>query len=139
MIECRYMKPSAKTRLGLDKKFQKVIKTPASFDFFLAIHDFIKYIELNPSLAESLSPRIKANRELDIANKYIYLKKIYHGLEDVNIKSDSDLGHARYFAIRELNLIQNNNVSDNTYFWKKRELFRKLAEEIYQRLNANYS
>ena len=133
------MKPSTKTKSGLDRKFRKVLKTPASFDFFLAIHDFIKYIELNPSLVESLSPRIRVNRELDIADKYSYLKKIYQGLEDVNIKSDLDLGHARYFVIRELNLIQKNDFSDSNSFWKKRELFRKLAEEIYQRLSTNLS
>lgn len=121
----------------LDKKFQKVLHTPASFDFFVAIHDFIEHIELNSSLSDSLSSRIKPNRELKIPNKYSYLKQIYQGLEDADIKSDADLGHARYAAILQLNRIRNKDVSESISFWKKRELFRKLTGEIYKRLNPD--
>ncbi len=131
------MKLSGKVKSGLDKKFQKVLKTPAGFDFFVAIHDFIKYIESNSSLSNNLSSRIKTNRELNIPNKYSHLKQIYQGLEDANIKSDTDLGHARYAVILELNKIRRKDVSESNPFWKKRELFRKLTEEIYERLNAN--
>jgi hypothetical protein len=130
------MKLSGKTKSDLDKKFKKVLQTPASFDFFVAIHDFIKHIELNPSLLNGLSARIKINKELDIAGKYDYLKRIYQGLEDISKKSSNDLGHARYAVILELNRIQNNDVSDSNSFWKKRELSRKLATMIYERLGG---
>ncbi len=128
------MKLLKKVEISLGKKFEKVLKTPASFDLFVAIHDFIKYIELNPSLLNNLSPRIKSNRELHIPNKYNYLKQIYQGLEDVNIKSNVDLGHARYAVLLELNRIRNKDVSESNSFWKKRELSRKLTGEIYERL-----
>ncbi len=133
------MKPIGKTRSGLDKKFQRVLQTPASFDFFVAIHDFVKYIELNPSLSGGLSLRLKANQELDIPNKYSYLMQIYQGVEDINIKSDVDLGHARYAVIRDLNRIQGNDVSESNSFWKKRELSRKLTDEVYKRLIMHLS
>lgn len=124
-----------KVKANLDKKFQKVLKTPAGFDFFVAIHDFIEYIELNSSLSDSLSSRVKSNRELNIPGKYSYLKQIYQGLEDTDVKSDVDLGHARYAVLLELNRIRNKDVSESNSFWKKRELSRKLTGEIYNRLN----
>lgn len=130
------MSPVQKTLSGLDRKFQKVSQTPASFNFFVAIHDFIEYIELNPSLSGGLSLRLKANQELDIQNKYGYLKQIYQGVEDINIKTNKDLGHARYAVIRDLNKIQINDVSESNSFWKKRELSRKSTDEIYQRLTV---
>ncbi|PIW97681.1 hypothetical protein COY65_03130 [Candidatus Jorgensenbacteria bacterium CG_4_10_14_0_8_um_filter_39_13] len=133
------MKALKKRKFDLDKKFQRVLKTPASFDFFVAIHDFIEHIELNPFLSSGLSDRLKANRELDIANKYDYLRKIYQGLEDINIKSNIDLGHTRYMVIRELSQIQNKEVSESNSFWRKRELFRKLAGVVYERLNVYLS
>ena len=129
------MKLLGKVKSGLDKKFQKVLKTPVGFDFFVAIHDFIEYIELNSSLSDSLSSRIKSNRELNIPSKYSYLKQIYQGLEDADIKSNIDLGHARYAVLLELNRIRKKDVSESNSFWKKRELFRKLTDEIYNRLN----
>mgnify|MGYP001576599300 FL=1 len=131
------MKLLKKVKSDLDKKFQKVLKTPAGFDFFTAIHDFIEYIELNPSLSSKLSSRVKSNRELNIPNKYGYLKQIYQGLEDADIKSSADLGHTRYMVIQELNRIRNKDVSESNSFWKKRELFRKLTGEIYEILNPN--
>ena len=126
-----------KVKSDLDKKFQKVLKTPAGFDFFVAIHDFIEHIESNLPLSDSLSCRIKPNRELNIPNKYNYLKQIYQGLEDANSKSDVDLGHARYMALIELNKIRNKDISGTNSFWKKRELFRKLTGEIYERLSPD--
>ena len=57
-----------------------------------------------------------------------------NGRGNANNKSNVDLGHTRYSVIVELNRIQNNDVSDSNSFWKKRELFRKLAGEIYERL-----
>lgn len=126
-----------KIKNDLDEKFQKVLKTPASFDFFVAIHDFIKHIELNPSLSGSLSSRTKPNRDLKIPNKYEHLKEIYQGLEDAETKSGADLGHARYMIIQDLNKIRNKEFSESNSFWKKRELFRKLTGEIYERLNPD--
>lgn len=133
------MKAAPGTRSLLDKKFQKVQQTPASFDFFVAIHDFVKYIELNPSLSRGLSGRFKANQELDMENKYAYLKQIYQGVEDISAKSSADLGHTRYTTILDLNRIQNNDVSESNSFWKKREVSRKLANLVYQRLVAHIS
>ncbi len=126
-----------KVKSDLDEKFQKISKTPASFDFFVAIHDFIEHIELNPSLSKNLASYTKSNQEMKISSKYSHLKRIYQGLEDVNIKSNADLGHERYMVIIELNKIKNKNVSENNSFWKKRELFRKLTEEIYEILSLN--
>ncbi|HEY4475188.1 MAG TPA: hypothetical protein VJB92_00465 [Candidatus Paceibacterota bacterium] len=131
------MKLSEKAKSDLAKKFQKVLKTPASFDFFVAIHDFIQHIELNSSLSKNLSQRLKTNLELNIPKKYSYLKQIYQGLEDANNKSNADLGHTRYSVILELNRIRNKDVSESNSFWKKRELFRRLTSEIYQRLNPD--
>lgn len=131
------MKLSGKTKSNLDEKFQKILKTPASFDFFVAIHDFIEHIELDPSLSKNLSSFIKSNQELKITSKYSHLKKIYQGVEDANIKSDVDLGHERYMVILELNKIRNKDVSDSNSFWKKRELFRKLTSEVYEILSLN--
>ena len=126
-----------KVKSDLNRKFQKVLKTPASFDFFVAIHDFIKYIELNSALSAVVLSKAKTNRELNIPAKYINLKRIYQGLEDADNRSDADLGHTRFTVILELNRIRNNDVSDSNSFWKKRELFRKLAGEIYQRLSPD--
>jgi len=125
-----------KLSLNLSKKFQKVLATPAGFNFFVAIHDFVEYIETNPFLSKALSDRIKANRELGMENKYGNLRKIYQGLEDINTKSTSDLGHERYMTLQDLNRIQNNQVSDNNSFWKKRELSRKVAGMVHERLTA---
>lgn len=133
------MKPLQKMKTGLDKKFQKVAHAPAGFDFFVAIHDFIKYIELNALLSGGLSHRIKINRELDISNKYGHLKQIYQGLEDIQTKSDADLGHTRYAVIKELNQIKDNDYSESNSFWKKRELSRKLTGVVYERLGIYLS
>ncbi len=128
-----------KTKSDLDKKFQKVLSAPASFDFFTAIHGFIKHIELDPVLFKGLSDRIKVNRELDMTGKFGYLRKIYQGLEDINMQSNSDLGHERYMAIQELSRIKNNEFSESNSFWKKRELSRKLSNTVYERLSAYLS
>jgi hypothetical protein len=133
------MKLSKKTKSDLNKKFRKVLATPASFDLFVAIHDFIQCIEASSPLLSGLSDRIKINRELDVANKYGYLKKIYQGLEDIDKKSSNDLGHERYAVILELSRIQNKETSESNSFWKRRELSRKLATIIYERLNAQPS
>ncbi len=131
------MTVSEKTKSGLDKKFKKIVDTPASFDFFVAIHDFVEHIESNASLARGLSSRLKSNREFNIPNKYNHLKQIYQGLEDSHDTSGVDLGHTRYAVLIELNRIKINDVSESNSFWKKRELFRKLTGEIYKLLTPD--
>ena len=126
-----------KTKSGLDEKFKKISKTPAGFDFFVAIHDFVEHIELNPSLSKNLSSFMKANQELRISGKYGNLKKIHQGMKDANTKSKADLGHDRMMVLVELNKIKNNDVSENNSFWKKREIFRKVTGEIYEILSPN--
>jgi hypothetical protein len=83
-----------------------------------------------------LSSRTKINREQKIPGKYNHLKQIYQGFEDVNGKSGIDLGHARLMVLVELKKIKNNDISESNPFWKKRELFRKLTGEIYERLSS---
>ncbi len=125
-----------KTKVDLSKKYQKVMTTPPSFVFFKAIHDFVDYIEANPQLVEGLSQRIKINKELGIPNKYGSLKQIHQGVEDVVSPSTKDIGHTRYMVLRDLSRIQNQEMSDSNFFWKKRELFRKLTSEVYERLEV---
>ena len=114
-----------KTRSELDKRFQKISQTAASYDFFIAIHDFVGHIESQKILAKHASR----------PGKYQYLKDIYRGIEDIRpALSDKDRGHARYMAVVDLRLIQKNNISENNVFWRKREFFRKTAGEIYNSL-----
>src|SRR3990167_3932618 len=117
----------------LEQKFRRVLRTPASFDFFVAIHDFIEHIELHASLSKIISRSIEPNPELKIPTKYGYLKQIYQGLEDADNTSGADLGHARYMVLVDLNQIRNNIFSESNSFWKKRELYRKFTSEIYER------
>jgi len=133
------MKTLKQQKLDLDKKFKGVSETPAGFGLFVAIHDFVEHIEQNPLLSRGISSRSRANLELNIITKYNYLRKIYQGLEDINVKSNTDLGHERYMTIRELTKIQKNDVSDTNPFWKKREVSRKLTGIVYDRLNAYLS
>jgi len=131
------MKSALKTKADLEKKFQKVLQTPASFAFFEAIHDFIEYVEETPSFSKNLTYRDKISRELNIPAKYGYLRQIYQGLEDAAAKTNKDLGHARYMVVRDLSRIEENEVSESNFFWKKREVFRKLVSELYERLSAD--
>lgn len=133
------MKLQKKTQLDLDKRFRKVLRTPASFAFFVAIHDFIKCIELNSALSTGLSYQTEINRDLKLPAKYASLKQIYQVLEDCAGHSDSDLGHDRYMAICDLKRIQNNEFSENNPLWKKRETFRRLTVEVHERLHVNLS
>lgn len=120
---------------GFEKKFRRVAKTPAGFALFEAIHDFVEYIELNSPLASSLSRQGAKDQKL--LAKYAHLKKIYQGLQDVNTESNADLGHERYMTICDLKRIRNEETSDHNAFWKKREIFRRLASEMYEQLNPN--
>ncbi|MEK9194591.1 MAG: hypothetical protein AAB884_02165 [Patescibacteria group bacterium] len=131
----------AKKKFDLKKKFQKILKTPASYAFFVAIHDFVKFIELDPVLSDGLSHCIKTSQSPNIATKYANLKLVYQGMEDIFAggRSIGDLGHKRYMVILDLNRIQNKEVSENNSFWKKRELFRKLIIDIHEGLNLHLS
>ena len=126
-----------KPKTDLEKKCRKVLRTPASFAFFVAIHDFIKCIELNSALSAGLTHRIDINKDAKLPVKYGYLKQIYQGVRDSAGQSRGDLGHDRYMTVNDLRRIQNNETSENNSFWKKRELFRKLTAEVYERLNIN--
>lgn len=129
------MKILPKVKQGLEKKYQKVLKTPAGFDFFVAVHDFVEYIEANKPLASHVSSNAKANVALNIPNKYNYLKLIYQGLEDADADTKEDLGHTRYSVILELKKIRNNDVSESNSFWKRREVARESVNEIHNRIN----
>jgi len=119
----------------LRRTFSKVKETAAGFDFFVSIHDFVKFIESDASFVAFLGE--KAERASEMPHKYFYLKQVYQGIEDIDRKSTVDLGHDRYVAIRELAMIRRNDVSDNNALWKRRELFRKLIHEIYKTLDAH--
>ena len=114
-----------KKKPNLEQKLQKMLKTPASFAFFVAVHDFVEVIEIDVALSKKLSKDLK----------YGHLKQIHRGIKDLSLKSKEDLGHERYMVINDLNKIQNKEMSESNSFWKKRELFRKLALEIYDRLH----
>lgn len=133
------MKQSQKIKLVLGKKFKKVKETPANFAFFVSIHDFIAFIESTPSFKMFLKKTGAASRISELPLKYFLLEEIHQGIEDLDQKTTEDLGHNRYVAIRELNLIRNNDVSDSNSFWKRREAFRKIAEETYKVLDARLS
>ena len=128
------LKPEIK--LALAKRFEKVKKTPASFAFFVAIHDFIECIEITPALSKKIAYREKADLEVNVPAKYDYLRQIYQGLEDADKKTTADIGHTRYTAVRDLDRIHNKEQSENNFFWKKRDVFRKVAGELYERLTA---
>ncbi len=122
--------------MTLDQKLKKVQETPVGFDLFIAIHDFVEHIESTPVFSKVVVSVAKANMEMNIPKKYGYLKQIYQGLEDIDVNSEKDLGHARYAVIRELTSIRNKNVSESNSFWKKRELFRKIAGEVHRTLQV---
>lgn len=131
------MKQTKNTKQALEKKFQRVVATPASFDFFVAIHDFVQCIEQNRALSGHILRRTEINRDRKLPVKYAHLKQIYQGIEDVGGSSRGDLGHERYMTLNDLRRIKNNEESDTNAFWKKRELFRKLTAEVYERLTIN--
>lgn len=128
-----------KTKLVLSQKFEKIKETPASFAFFVSIHNFIKFIESTPSFNIVLKKAGTASRDRELPLKYFLLKEIHQGIEDLDRKTTEDLGHNRYIVIRELNLIRNNDTSDSNSFWKRREVLRKIAGETYKVLADHLS
>jgi hypothetical protein len=132
------MKDAKQTQAMLDKKLKKVRETPESFALFVSLHDFVGYIESIPSFALFFDST-KKGRAKEMPIKYSFLKQVYQGIEDIDIKTTDDLGHDRFVAIRELGLIRAGNLSENNSFWKKRELFRKLTNEIHATLRSHLS
>src|SRR5581483_1678879 len=137
MVTLRHhMKSNAAVRSALTSKFERVKNTPAGFDFFVSIHDFIQYIESTPSFDVFLKGE-KAARRKEMPIKYFVLRQIYQGIEDVDVVTKNDLGHDRYVAIRELGLIRKQETSESNSLWKRREMARKLIGEIYKTLDAH--
>ncbi|MGC9599049.1 MAG: hypothetical protein ABSE18_01535 [Minisyncoccia bacterium] len=133
------MASAKKIKLVLDRKLKEVCETPASFTFFVSLHDFVKYIESTPSFAVFFSGAKKGGRAKELSPKYSVMRQVYQGIEDIDVRTTNDLGHDRYVAIRELSLIRNKDVSDNNSFWKRRELLRKVAGEIHHTLQSYLS
>ncbi len=123
-----------KIKLVLDRKIKEVRETPASFPFFVSLHDFVEYIESTPKFAVFFSSAKRGGRAKELSAKYAIMKQIYQGIEDLDVRTTNDLGHDRYVAIRDLSLIRKKEVSENNSFWKQRELLRKLAGEIHETL-----
>lgn len=137
VIRYKYrMKPLRDVKSELDKRFRKVVDAPANFAFFVAIHDFIEYVEFDTALSRGLS-RLKINREAEFSNKYIFLKQIYRGVEDIMTPTDADLGHERNTVLRDLTRIRNKETHDSNSFWKKRELWKKLSKEVHEKLSSH--
>ena len=125
------MVSSKRIKSVLDQKLKKVRETPASFTFFVSLHDFVQYIESTPSFSVFFSCAKKGGRASELSARYSIMRQVYRGIEDIDVRTEDDLGHDRYVAIRELNSIRNKDVSETNSFWKHREILRKLASEIH--------
>jgi hypothetical protein len=133
------MDATKKVKTSLDMKYKKIRETPASFAFFIAIHDFIQYIESTPAFAVFFGGA-KAKRAMEIPQKkYFLLTQIYQGIEDMDAQLTKDPGHSRYSVMRELGSIRNKDVSESNTFWKKRDALRKLTGEIHATLTVYLS
>jgi hypothetical protein len=130
------MKPSEKIKLALDQKLKVVRETPASFTFFVSLHDFVAFVESTPAFAVFFGAAKKGSRAAELSPKYFVMKQVYQGIEDIDLRTADDLGHDRYVAIRELSSIRNKDFSENNTFWKRRELLRKVAAEVHKTLNG---
>lgn len=133
------MTAAEKVKSVLDRKLKEVRETPASFPFFVSLHDFVQYIESTPSFAVFFSGVKRGSRASELSPKYFVMKQVYQGIEDIDVRTTDDLGHDRYVAIRELNLIRKKDVSENNSFWKRRELLRKVAGETHRTLQSYLS
>jgi hypothetical protein len=128
------MTSTEKIKTVLDKRLKEVRETPASFPFFVSLHDFVQYIESTPSFAPFFSAAKRGSRAAELSPKYFVMRQVYQGVEDIDIRTTKDLGHDRYVAIRELSLIRNKDFSENNSFWKRRELLRKVAGDTHKTL-----
>ncbi len=124
------MEQVSKVKSTLDRKSKEINETPESFAFFVLLHDFVKYVESTSLLDVFFGKVKKGSRASEISPKYLILKQVYQGIEDLDLHSKDDLGHDRYVAIRELSLIRDKNFSGTNSFWKRREILRKLTGEI---------
>ena len=121
------MKAMTKDQDILKKRMEAVTATPDGFEFFIAIHDFVGQVEKHPLF-----------KGLSLPAKYSQFKQIYQGIEDLALKGDhpDDLGHDRYMVIQDLLRIKKKDVSDSNSLWKKREMLRRFAADIYKMLTA---
>ena len=133
------MIPAKTIKSTLDQKIKEVRETPASFPFFVSLHDFVQYIESIPSFGVFFSGTKKGSRAKELSAKYAMMRQIYQGIEDIDVDTKDDLGHDRYAAIRDLSLIRSKNVSENNLFWRQREPLRKLAGDIHATLHTYLS
>lgn len=122
------MKAPSKKKADLGAKLEKVVNTPAGFDFYIALHDFVEQVEAHPARAAAVLPA-----------KYTQLKEVHQGIKDTSIKSKEDLGHDRYMVIQDLLRIRNRETSDSNPIWKKREMFRSLSVEVYKIVSGGKS
>ena len=111
---------------NLSRRFNKVLKTPASFDFFVAIHHFVEQVEACLPIARMKLPP-----------NYKQLRQIYQGVEDTDAAEAGDLGHERYMVIQDLIRIRKEEVSESNPIWKKREVLRSLSVEVYETISAS--
>lgn len=133
------MRSTKNIKSVLDRKLKKVYETPAGFTFFVSLHDFVQYVESTPSFDVFFGNAKKKKRAAEIPSRYLVLKQIYQGIEDIDVHTADDLGHNRYVAIRELSLIRNKDFSENNSFWKRREVLRKLVGDIHETLHGYLS
>ncbi len=133
------MKVAGDAQITLNNRFKEVNDTPAGFAFFVSLHDFVGYIESAPSFADFFAGAEKGGRTEEFLPKYSVMKQVYQGIEDINAPQDGDIGHDRYTAVRELNAIKKNDVSDSNGLWKRRETLRKLAGDVHAKLSAHLS
>jgi hypothetical protein len=61
---------------------------------------------------------------------------VHQGIRDLDAAKAGDLGHERYMTIQDLMRIRKNEVSDNNPLWKKRDLLRRLSNDVYEILIA---
>lgn len=115
--------PRAETT-EIGKRLDRVAKTPAGFELFVAIHDFVERFEAHASFSR-----------LTLPSKYRYLKEVHQGIKDTGAKPEGDLGHERYMIVQDLIRIKQKDVSDSNPLWKKREALRAVSADVYEILN----
>ena len=122
----------------LDRKFEEVRGAPAGFAFFVSLHDFVAYIESEPKFSVFFRGA-KRSRARELSAKYVLMKQVYQGIEDIAIRTERDLGHDRFVTIRDLGLIRDDRAEENNNLWRQREVLRKLADAVHKTLRAHLS
>lgn len=122
----------------LDQKFHQINDPSMGFSFFVSIHDFVGYIESAPLFSIFFTGSPKKGQASELTAKYLILKQIYQGVEDIDAHTKTDLGHDRHVAIRELSQIRNKDFSEgNNSLWRRRELIRRITGETYKTLSKH--